>query len=106
MYFGLEALLLYLILGVIGGTATEQIAKRKFFPPLGWIGAILVAFGGALIGAWVAYTLLGLKEPALWGVPIIPALVGLVIFMIPWFLVRGGYTSYGKQRTWQRKYRR
>lgn len=105
MTFTLVGLIGYLVLGLIGGTATEQIAKRKFWPPTGWIGAILVAFGGAIIGAWVAY-LFGLTEPGFEKLPIIPAIIGMIIFMIPWFIVRGGYTSYGKQRTWQRKYRR
>jgi uncharacterized membrane protein YeaQ/YmgE (transglycosylase-associated protein family) len=103
--FTLVGLIAYLVLGLVGGTVTEQIAKRKFWPPLGLVGADLVAFGGALIGAWIAYTI-GFKDPQLFDIPIIPALVGLIIFMIPWFMVRGGYTSYGKQRTWQRKYRR
>lgn len=105
MTFTLVGLIAYLVLGLIGGTATEQVAKRKFWPPLGLIGAILVAFGGALIGAWIGYVL-GFTEPSFEKVPIIPAIIGLVIFMIPWFMVRGGYTGYGKQRTWQRKYRR
>ena len=106
MIYTLDALLALLVLGLLGGTATEQIAKRKFWPPAGWVGAILVAFGGALIGAWFFADVLGLREPRLFNIPIIPALVGLVIFMIPWFMVRGGYTGYGKERTWQRKYRR
>lgn len=106
MTFTLLGLIAYLVLGLVGGTVTEQVAKRKFWPPLGLLGAILVAFGGALIGAWVAY-LIGFTDPKIFDVvPIIPALVGLIIFMIPWFMVRGGYTSYGKERTWQRKYRR
>lgn len=105
MTFTLVGLIGYLVLGLIGGTAVEQIAKRKFWPPVGWLGAILVAFGGALIGAWVAY-LLGLTEPSFEKLPIIPAIIGMIILLIPWFMVRGGYTGYGKQRTWQRKYRR
>ena len=105
MTFTLVGLIGYLVLGFIGGTVTEQIAKRKFWPPVGWLGAILVAFGGALIGAWVGY-LLGFTDPNFEKLPVIPALIGLILFMIPWFMVRGGYTGYGKQRTWQRKYRR
>lgn len=106
MIWTLTALITYLVVGVIGGTATEQIAKRKFWPPLGWLGAVLVAFGGSLIGAWFFADVLGFKEPRALDVPLIPTLVGLIIFMIPWFMVRGGYTGYGKKRTWQRKYRR
>ncbi|MDB5080151.1 MAG: hypothetical protein JWP00_2075 [Chloroflexi bacterium] len=107
MTFTLIGLIIYLVMGFVGGTATEQIAKRKFWPPIGLLGAILVAFGGAIIGAWLGY-LIGLREPDLFEsrMPVIPALIGLILFMIPWFMVRGGYTSYGKQRTWQRKYRR
>jgi H+/Cl- antiporter ClcA len=106
MIWSLTALITYLVLGIIGGTATEQIANRKFWPPLYLIGAILVAFGGGLIGAWFFASVLGLKDPQVLDIPVIPTLVGLIIFMIPWFIVRGGYTGYGKQRTWQRKYRR
>ena len=101
-------LITYMVLGIVGGTATEQIARRKFWPPIGLLGAVIVAFGGALLGAWVAYSLLNFKEPALFGVPIIPALIGLIIFMIPWFVLRGGYapTEYSRNHTWQRKYKR
>ncbi len=106
MIWSLTALIAYLVLGVVGGTAVEQIAKRKFWPPLGLVGAVVIGFGGALIGAWFFADILGLKEPAVLDIPIIPALVGLIIFLIPWFVVRGGYTGYGRQRTWQRKYRR
>ncbi len=106
MIYTLDALLSLVVLGIVGGTATEQIAKRKFWPPTGWLGAMLVAFGGALIGAWFFASVLGFTEPRLFNVAVIPALAGLIIFMIPWFMVRGGYTSYGKDRTWQRKYRR
>ena len=101
----LEALLATLALGTIGGTATEQIANRKFWPPQGLLGAILIAFGGALVGGFAAY-FLGFAEPTIIGLPIIPALIGIIAFMIPWWLVRSGRTSYGKKRTWQRKFRR
>lgn len=106
MSFALEALIAYLIIGVIGGTASEQIAKRKAWPPLGLIGAILVAFGGGLIGAWFFADILRLFEPRIFSIPIIGTLIGLVLFLAPYFAVRAGFTSYGKQRTWQRKYRR
>lgn len=105
MTFTLVGLIGYLVLGLVGGTASEQLARRKFWPPLGWIGAILVAFGGALIGAWLG-NLIGFKDPNIEGLPIIPAILGMIIFLIPYFMVRGGYTGYGKERTWQRKYRR
>ncbi len=107
MVLFVQDLILYLVMGVLGGTATEQIARRKFWPPLGLLGAMIIGFGGALVGAWLAYTL-GFSEPRIMEVPIIPALVGLIIFLIPWFIVRGGYapTKYSREHTWQRKYRR
>lgn len=102
----LEGLLFYLVLGVIGGTVSEQVAKRKWWPPQGWLGAVLIGFGGALIFSWFFGYVLGFKEPNIWYVPIIPAILGVIVFLIPYFMVRGGYTSYGKDRTWMRKYKR
>ncbi|HEX2916221.1 MAG TPA: hypothetical protein VH186_36005 [Chloroflexia bacterium] len=102
----LLGLIAYFILGLIGGTVAEQVANRKFWPPVGLIGAVLVAFGGAVIGAWLIGYVLGFRDPSVFDIPIIPAIIGAIIFLIPWFMVRGGYTSYGRKRTWQRKYRR
>ena len=108
MLWTLDALISLVVLGLLGGTASEQIAKRKFWPPLGLIGAWLVAFGGALLGAWFFADILHLRDPSLLHVPIIPALVGLLILLAPWYLLRSGKapTKYNKSHTWQQKYRR
>jgi uncharacterized membrane protein YeaQ/YmgE (transglycosylase-associated protein family) len=102
----LEGLIIYLIMALVTGFGSETIAKRKYFPPTGLVGAILVAFGGGLIFAWLFGYVLGWREPSIWLVPIIPTLIGMIVFLIPYFMVRGGYTPYGKKRTWQRKFRR
>ncbi len=108
MIWTLQAVIAYLVLGIIGGAATEQVANRKFWPPLFLIAAILVAFGGGLIGAWFFADLVGFKEPRIFDIPIIPTLVGLVIFMIIWYVIRSGKapTEYNRTHTWQQKYRR
>src|SRR5437762_735021 len=114
MLFTLVALIFYLVLGLVGGTVTELVANRRVFyknlplPRLTLVAAILVAFGGAVVGAWLFAEVFGFKEPRLLDVPIIPALLGLLIFMVIWWVIRAGRlpTDYNKNRTWQRNFKR
>jgi uncharacterized RDD family membrane protein YckC len=106
MLITLQSLIAALVLSVIGGVGSEQLANRKLLKPT-IILAILIAFAGILIGWWLFGTVIGLlRDLNPFDLPLIPALIGMILLLIPWFMVRGGYTSYGKKRTWQRKYKR
>ncbi len=97
-------LIIFAVTGVVTGFGSEQLANRKLRLPL--LLAILIGFAGALIGVYLFGDLLKFAGPYLEDVPIIPCIIGAIVLLIPWFMVRGGYTSYGKQRTWQRKFKR
>jgi hypothetical protein len=106
MFVTLQSLIALIVLSVLGGVGSEQLANRKLLKP-SILLAILVAFAGGLIGWWFFDAILNfLDDIKLLDLPIIPAIIGLIILLIPWFMVRAGYTSYGKKRTWQRKYKR
>ncbi len=106
MLITLQSLIALIVLSVVGGVSSEQLANRKLLKPT-LILAIMVAFAGGLIGWWFFDAILNfLDDIKPFDLPIIPTLIGLVLLLIPWFMVRGGYTSYGKKRTWQRKYKR
>lgn len=97
-------LVILIVVGALSGFGSEELANRKLRLPL--LLAILIGFAGALIGVWLFGDLIKFTGPDIDDIPIIPAIVGAIILLIPWFMVRGGYTSYGKKRTWQRKYKR
>ncbi|NWJ95469.1 MAG: hypothetical protein HXX20_06755 [Chloroflexi bacterium] len=106
MIITLQSLIAALVLSLIGGIGSEQLANRKLLKPTILL-AILIAFAGALIGWWFFASVLNLlKDISLLDLPVIPALIGTILLLIPWFMVRAGYTSYGKKRTWQRKFKR
>lgn len=106
MIITLQSLIAALVVSLIGGVGSEQLANRKLLKPT-IIVAILIAFAGVLIGWWLFDAILNLLDDIkLLDLPIIPAIIGAILLLIPWFMVRGGYTSYGKKRTWQRKYKR
>ncbi len=106
MIITLQSLIGLLIVGLVGGVGSEQLANRKLLKP-SIIVAVLVAFAGALIGWWFFDVILNfLDDIRLLEFPFIPAIIGAIVLLIPWFLVRSGRTSYGKKRTWQRKYKR
>lgn len=97
-------LAIFLVTGLVTGFGSEELANRKLRLPL--LLAVLIGLAGALIAVWLFGDLLRFAGPYLEDVPIIPAIVGAIVLLIPWFMVRGGYTSYGKKRTWQRKFKR
>lgn len=106
MFVTLQSLIALVVLSVVGGVGSEQLANRKLLKP-SILLAILIAFAGGLIGWWFFDAILNfLDDIKLFELPVIPAIIGLILLLIPWFMVRAGYTSYGKKRTWQRKYKR
>jgi uncharacterized membrane protein YeaQ/YmgE (transglycosylase-associated protein family) len=71
--FGLLGLVLHLfIAGLVGALADAVVPGRL---PWGWLGAILAG----LVGSWLGTQLVGHVGPSLFGIPIIPGLVGAVI---------------------------
>lgn len=67
--------LLLLVAGFVGWLA-DRIVPGSI--PYGWLGAIVAGLAGAWIGGWF----LGSIGPDLFGIALIPALVGAVILAI------------------------
>ena len=96
-------LLIFFLVGVAGGIISELAARRRIWFP--WALAILIGFAGALLGSWLINDFLGLlNDPAILDVSIIPVLIGTILLLIPWWLLRSGRTPYGKNRKWRTKY--
>ena len=93
--FGLN-LILYLIIAAIVGLVAEAIVGSHI--PFGFIGAIIAS----LIGIWLmtqVIVITGVGDINLFGVPLIRALIGAIIFVAIWHLL-----TYGIYRG--RRYRR
>ena len=86
--------IIYLIIAAIVGFVAESIVGWRL--PLGIIGAIIAA----LVGIWLmtqVIILTGFGDINVYGVPIIRALIGAIIFVAIWHLL-----TY---RTWSRRRR-
>jgi uncharacterized membrane protein YeaQ/YmgE (transglycosylase-associated protein family) len=92
--FGLN-LILYIVIAAIVGLIAEYIVGWRL--PLGIIGAIVAA----LVGIWLmtqVIVITGIGDWVLFGVPIIRALIGAILFTALWHLLTFGLT--------RRRYRR
>src|SRR5947209_2371988 len=79
--------ILYLIIAAIVGLIAETIVGWRV--PFGFIGAIIAA----LIGIWLmtqVIVIAGIGDINLFGVPIIRALIGAIIFVALWHLLTVG----------------
>ncbi len=56
--------------------------------PLGWLGAIIAG----LVGSWIGTALFGSFGPSIAGIPIIPAIVGAIIFAFVVSLLSRAFT--------------
>jgi uncharacterized membrane protein YeaQ/YmgE (transglycosylase-associated protein family) len=86
--------IVYLIIAAIVGLVAEFIVGWRL--PFGFVGAIIAA----LIGIWLmtrVIILTGIGDITLYGVPIIRALIGAIIFVAIWHLLTF--------RTWSRRRR-
>jgi uncharacterized membrane protein YeaQ/YmgE (transglycosylase-associated protein family) len=86
--------IIYLIIAAIVGLVAEFIVGWRL--PFGFIGAIIAA----LIGIWLmtqVIVITGLGDVNIYGVPILRALIGAIIFVALWHLL-----TY---RTWFRRRR-
>lgn len=95
-------LIILAVTGLLTGSGSEVLARRK--PRLPYILAILIGFAGALIGVALFGDLLKFAGPYLEDVPIIPCVIGAIVLLLPWYLVRAGKTPYGRKRSWRNKY--
>jgi uncharacterized membrane protein YeaQ/YmgE (transglycosylase-associated protein family) len=86
--------IIYLIIAAIVGFAAEFIVGWRL--PFGFIGAIIAA----LIGIWLmtqVIILTGIGDVNVYGVPIVRALIGAILFVALWHLLTF--------RTWSRRRR-
>jgi uncharacterized membrane protein YeaQ/YmgE (transglycosylase-associated protein family) len=86
--FGLN-FILYLIIAAVVGLIAEYIVGWRL--PLGIIGAIIAA----LVGIWLmtqVIVITGVGDIDLFGVPIIRALIGAIVFVGIWHLLTYGLT--------------
>jgi uncharacterized membrane protein YeaQ/YmgE (transglycosylase-associated protein family) len=91
--------IIYLIIAAIVGFVAEFIVGWRL--PFGFIGAIIAA----LIGIWLMTQVIiitGFSDINVYGVPLIRALIGAVIFVALWHLLT--YRSWSRRRRYS--YRR
>ena len=84
--FGLN-FILYLIIAMIVGFIAEFIVRYRL--PFGFIGAIIAA----LIGIWLMTQVIiitGIGDIYLFGVPLVRALIGAIIFVAIWRFITYG----------------
>ncbi len=80
VFFSLAMSVVHLILmlfiaGLVGALADAIVPGRL---PYGWLGAILAG----LVGSWLGVLLIGHVGPPIFGIPVIPALVGAIILAL------------------------
>jgi uncharacterized membrane protein YeaQ/YmgE (transglycosylase-associated protein family) len=68
----IHLVLMLFVAGLVGWVADAIVPGRM---PYGWLGAIVAG----LVGSWIGTLILGHFGPSLFGVPILPALLGAVI---------------------------
>ena len=88
--------IIYLIIAAIVGLIAEAIVGWRV--PFGFIGAIIAA----IIGIWLMTQVIiitGIGDIYIYGVPIIRALIGAIIFVALWHLI-----TYGLWRGRRRRY--
>ena len=88
--------IIYLIIAAIVGLIAEAILGWRV--PFGFVGAIIAA----IIGIWLMTQVIiitGIGDINIYGVPIIRALIGAIIFVALWHLI-----TYGLRRGRRRRY--
>src|SRR5438034_11250121 len=93
-------LIIYLVVAAIVGLVAEFIIGWRL--PFGFIGAIIAA----LIGIWLmtqVIILTGIGDINVFGVPLIRALIGAIIFVALWHLLTYR-TWYRRRRYYYRRY--
>jgi uncharacterized membrane protein YeaQ/YmgE (transglycosylase-associated protein family) len=91
--------IIYLIIAAIVGFLAEFVVGWRL--PFGFIGAIIAA----LIGIWIMTQVIiitGFGDINVYGVPIIRALIGAIIFVALWHLLT--YRTWYRRRPYYRRY--
>jgi uncharacterized membrane protein YeaQ/YmgE (transglycosylase-associated protein family) len=91
--------IVYLIVAAIVGFIAEAIVGWRL--PLGFVGAIIAA----LIGIWLMTRVIlisGIGDVDIYGVPIIRALLGAIIFVAIWHLITYGLWRGRGRRAYRR----
>src|SRR5438552_13221532 len=92
--FGLN-FIIYLIVAAIVGFVAEAIVGWRL--PLGFVGAIIAA----LVGIWLmtqVIVITGIGDIKFFGVPLIRALIGAIIFVAIWHLLTYGFSRGRRYR--------
>ncbi|HEY7063588.1 MAG TPA: GlsB/YeaQ/YmgE family stress response membrane protein [Chloroflexota bacterium] len=76
MLGGIIHLLLMLFMAGLVGWLADQVIPGRI--PYGWLGAI----AAGLLGSWLGTALIGYVGPRIFGIPVIPALVGAIILAV------------------------
>jgi uncharacterized membrane protein YeaQ/YmgE (transglycosylase-associated protein family) len=91
--------IVYLIVAAVVGFIAEAIVGWRL--PLGFVGAIIAA----LIGIWLMTRVIlitGIGDVDIYGVPIIRALLGAIIFVAIWHLITYGLWRGRGRRAYRR----
>lgn len=91
-------LIVYLIIAAIVGFLAEFLVGWRL--PFGFVGAIIAA----LIGIWLMTQVIiisGFSDINVYGVPLIRALIGAIIFVAIWHLIT--YPAYRGRRRYYRR---
>ncbi|MBV8694226.1 MAG: hypothetical protein JO183_01910 [Ktedonobacteraceae bacterium] len=78
------SLIIYLIIAALIGLVAEGLVGRRL--PFGFIGAIIAA----LVGIWLMTQIIiitGIKDIYVYGVPLVRALIGALIFVAIWNVI-------------------
>ncbi len=73
---GLLSLVPHLLMAGLVGALAGAIVRGSL--PWGWVGAVLAG----LLGSWLGTRLVGTLGPVIFGVPLIPALVGALVLAL------------------------
>lgn len=87
--------IVYIIIAAIIGVVAESIVGWRV--PFGIIGAIIAG----VIGVWLLTRVIiinGIGDYTLYGVPLLRALVGAIIFIVLWHALTGGMGSRRRRR--------
>ena len=82
------SLIVYIIIAAIIGVIAEFIVGWRV--PFGIVGAIIAG----IIGIWLLTSVIkinGFSDIILYGVPLIRALIGAIIFIALWHAITGGF---------------
>ncbi len=102
---GLDVLIFF-IMGLLTGGLAELAARRKVWViTLQRVIAVVIGLIGALLGSLILDTVFNLlNDPTLEDVSILPALIGAVVLLFPWWLIRSGRTALSKNQKWRTNY--